>query len=38
MWQHEYFAETDGKVEAIWKLWSNIETWPKGIRELKKSL
>jgi uncharacterized protein YndB with AHSA1/START domain len=29
MWAHEVDAETSATREAIWRLWSDVEGWPR---------
>lgn len=29
MWEYEFAVETTASVEAVWKVWSDVEAWPE---------
>lgn len=29
MWEYEYSVETSGDPEVLWRLWSDLATWPQ---------
>lgn len=29
MWEYEYAAETSADAGALWRLWTDIESWPR---------